>query len=148
MGFNLSPFIFFDNCVPMTIPIIAINVILIKKLQSISKWFTEEKNPIRELREMMTKEVPMATFIGIFKKLTNAGIIIKPPPAPTNPVKIPTTEPSPAAKNVLFFCEDVVLISNTLFFRIILYEAAIIKPAKIKSKKIFFVITKFPILKI
>lgn len=147
-GFNFSPLIFFDNCVPMKIPTIAIADILPKKFQSIFRSFTDEKNPIRELIDIITKEVPMATFMGIFRKLTNAGIIIKPPPAPTNPVKNPTTEPSPTAKKALFFCEDVALISNTLFFRIILYEAAIIKHAKIRSKKIFFVITKFPNLKI
>lgn len=102
IGLSFLPLIIFDNSVPITIPIMEIAEIVPKKFQSISTLFIEEKNPIRELNETMTNEVPMATFIGVFNKLTKAGIIKNPPPAPSKPVMIPTAEPCPAARTVLF----------------------------------------------
>ena len=102
IGLSFLPLIFFDNSVPVRIPIMEIAEIVPKKFQSISTLFIEEKNPNRELNETMTSEVPMATFIGVFNKLTNAGMIKNPPPAPSKPVMIPTAEPCPAARTVLF----------------------------------------------
>lgn len=43
---------------------------------------------------MISKDVPIAFFIGTFPNKTNAGTIANPPPTPTNPVKIPTPSPS------------------------------------------------------
>lgn len=108
-GFSFLPSIFLDNSVPMRIPIIEIAEIVPKKFQLISTLFIDEKNPIKELNETITNEVPMATFIGVFNKLTNAGMIKNPPPAPSKPVMIPTAEPCPAARTVLFL--DVIFFS-------------------------------------
>ena len=43
---------------------------------------------------IITNDVPTASFIGNLDKRTKAGIIKNPPPAPTNPVTIPTIAPS------------------------------------------------------
>ena len=43
--------------------------------------------------KIINNEVPIAVFIFNPAKITNVGIIIKPPPAPTIPVKRPTSEP-------------------------------------------------------
>lgn len=43
---------------------------------------------------MIKSEVPTASFMGNLASTTNAGIIKKPPPAPTKPVSAPTTSPS------------------------------------------------------
>ena len=46
--------------------------------------------PINELIVIINNEVPMAFFIGNLANFNKAGIIKKPPPAPINPIKIPT----------------------------------------------------------
>ena len=102
-GFSFFPSIFFDNCEPIIIPATAIAVIEINSFHSIFTWFTEDTKPIKELKEIMTKEVPIAIFIGIFKRLTNAGMIIKPPPAPTNPLMKPIIPPKITKTVGLFF---------------------------------------------
>lgn len=42
---------------------------------------------------MIKSDVPTAIFIGVFAKNNNAGIIRKPPPAPTNPATRPMIIP-------------------------------------------------------
>ena len=50
-------------------------------------------NPMSELAAIIKSDVPIA-FLGVsLHKNINAGIIIKPPPEPTNPVKNPTNDP-------------------------------------------------------
>ncbi len=49
--------------------------------------------PIEELMVMINNEVPTACFIGNLAKNKRAGIIRNPPPAPRNPVTIPTKKP-------------------------------------------------------
>lgn len=115
-GLSFFPSIFLDNCEPMMIPTMAIDEMVVNNFQSIFTVFIDEKNPMSELSEMITNEVPMATFIGVLSRLTSAGMIINPPPAPTKPVKIPTTDPSPAAKRVLFFCKSDVLVTQSVVF--------------------------------
>lgn len=102
-GLSFLPSIFFDNCAPIIIPTMEMDETVASSFQLIGTLCIEVKNPIREFREMMTSEVPMATFIGVLSKLTSAGIIIKPPPAPTKPVSTPTTDPCPAAKDCYFY---------------------------------------------
>ena len=48
------------------------------------------EKPIKELHEIINREVPMAFLIGNLAKCTKAGIIKKPPPAPIKPISIPT----------------------------------------------------------
>lgn len=71
-----------------------IKVKLNKNDQSIVKFSTSPINPISDLIAIMSNEVATAFFIGSLAKSTKAGIIKKPPPAPTIPVKTPTTKPS------------------------------------------------------
>lgn len=52
------------------------------------------KKPINDLKAIMIKEVPTATFISTFASITRAGIMRKPPPAPIIPVIPPTMRPS------------------------------------------------------
>ena len=49
--------------------------------------------PMLEFIKIINNEVPTACFIGKLAKNNNAGIIKKPPPAPKNPVTIPTKNP-------------------------------------------------------
>ncbi len=42
-----------------------------------------KKNPIKDFRVTITRDVPMAFLISIFANSTNAGMIKKPPPAPS-----------------------------------------------------------------
>ncbi len=58
----------------------------------LSKFKAPEK-PTKELMAITIRDVPMAFLIGILKKTFKAGTIRKPPPAPTNPVKVPTRLP-------------------------------------------------------
>lgn len=60
--------------------------------------------PTSEFTPMISKEVPVATFIGKPAIITRAGIIINPPPAPTSPVSRPIKRPSIIRKSTL--CED------------------------------------------
>ena len=54
-----------------------------KNCQSISIVIASpNKKPNKDFIAMMTNEVPTATFISTFAKMTNAGIIKNPPPAP------------------------------------------------------------------
>ena len=64
-----------------------------KKFHSIFVVAILPKKPIRELKTIMTKEVATALFMGNFAVNSKAGIIKKPPPTPTKPVKIPIKIP-------------------------------------------------------
>ena len=69
-------------------------VTLNNKVQSIVLLPRSPVNPIKDLAAMINNEVPTACFIGSLLNITSAGIIKNPPPAPTNPVNIPTNAPS------------------------------------------------------
>lgn len=65
-----------------------------RKGQSMSIFSTSPMKPIKDLMAMISNEVATAFFMGNLANKTKAGIIKKPPPAPTIPVKTPTTNPS------------------------------------------------------
>jgi len=66
-----------------------------RKVQSIDiVKASPKKNPVSDLKAMMIKEVPTATFMSILANRTKAGMIKNPPPAPMSPVTPPTKNPS------------------------------------------------------
>ena len=79
----------------MNIPTITIEVNLNKNVQSISELRASPKrNPNSDLTVTIIKEVPIAFLISIPPKNIKAGMMRKPPPAPTNPVTAPIRNPS------------------------------------------------------
>ena len=79
-----------------------------------------------ELMAIINKEVPTAVLKGRPVRNTNAGIIKKPPPAPTSPVRNPISKPSIITRNVLKrWLADV----GSFFFRISETEASTISKA-------------------
>ncbi len=79
----------------MPIPAIARVLNEAKNIQSIFKLVDKSPvNPIKDLMAIIINEVPTAFFMGKPANKTKAGMIKKPPPAPTNPVKAPTNKPS------------------------------------------------------
>ena len=71
------------------------DVKIARNFQSISMFIASpRKKPIKDLMAIIIKDVPTATFISTFAKMTNAGIIKNPPPAPIKPVMLPTKRPS------------------------------------------------------
>jgi len=92
--FNFLPSIKFDKYIPINIPITDMPVKLSKNSQSIIKFSTSPINPINDLIAIINNDVATAFFIGSLANKTKAGIIKNPPPAPTIPVSIPTTNPS------------------------------------------------------
>ena len=66
--------------------------------QSILILDKSPRNPINEFIAIIQSDVPTAFFIGSFANSTSAGIIKKPPPAPTIPAKTPITVASSAIK--------------------------------------------------
>ena len=66
-----------------------------------SCWYFQ--NPTADFAAMITKLVPTASLMGSLPRTTNAGTIRKPPPTPTNPVKMPTRIPSIAIKTAGVF---------------------------------------------
>lgn len=94
IGFNFSASIFLDKAVPIIIPTIAKAEIVNKNYQSIRVASPSPKKPINDLAAIITNEIPTASFIGNLLKNTKAGITRNPPPAPTNPVRMPTKAPS------------------------------------------------------
>ncbi len=133
-GLSVSQDIFFDTLLPINIPMIARTAICKRSVQSTGTRCSPLVNPMREFSAMIKSDVPMASFIGILLKITNAGIIINPPPAPTNPVIVPTTIPSNMIQMMCFFLPVFLSFSG----RIIESEAAIISTAKNPSKNISF----------
>ena len=93
--FSLEPSIFFDNAIPIKIPNTENAVKMSKRDPSrLGVVCTSPINPINDFAAIMNKEVPTANFMGILAKITSAGIIRNPPPAPTKPVSTPTKVPS------------------------------------------------------
>src|SRR5690606_22679430 len=79
---------------PKYIPPIAIAVKINRKFHLIGCRPKSPKNPIREFNAIIIKEVPMASLMGRFIKITRAGTSKKPPPAPRNPVTSPIPNPN------------------------------------------------------
>ena len=69
-----------------------------RKGQSIERFSISPINPIKDLSAMISKEVATAFFMGRPASKTKAGMIRKPPPAPTIPVASPTANPSKIIK--------------------------------------------------
>ena len=65
--------------------------------------FNSAVKPKLDLIAIINRDVPTASFMLIFVSNNRAGIIRKPPPAPTKPVISPTTIPSKAIKHVIIF---------------------------------------------
>lgn len=66
-----------------------------KKYQSISNVKkSPKKNPIKQFKQTITNEVPMASLIGNLAMSIKAGTIKNPPPAPIKPIKTPKKNPS------------------------------------------------------
>ena len=79
----------------MKMPSKEIPVNMERKLQSISMVSASpRKNPSKDLKAIIIKDVPMATFMSMLAKITSAGMIRNPPPAPIIPVTPPTSKPS------------------------------------------------------
>ena len=77
-------------------------VSLSEEQAKIAKEKQKEKNldnaniifEVKDFKDIIASEVAIACFILSFVKITNTGIIIKPPPAPTSPVINPIKDPS------------------------------------------------------
>ena len=94
-GLSFSPEILLDRNAPKNIPPTAMAEKTNRKLQSMAcPRPRSPKNPSKDFDAIIINEVPTACFMGNFAKTTSAGIIRKPPPAPTNPVTNPTISPS------------------------------------------------------
>lgn len=91
--FRIAPLTCLFKALPNKMPMMAIVVTVSISGHSIlfKPWLL--KKPARELSDIISKEVPIAFFIGSFIKNTSAGINKKPPPAPKNPVTNPTIIP-------------------------------------------------------
>ena len=69
----------------------------IRKVQSMAGWVaTSLAKPMSELAAIISSEVPTASRMGSRANSTRAGMIMKPPPAPTSPVTVPTAAPCAA----------------------------------------------------
>ena len=79
--------------VPTKIPETDSVVNIIRKSHSICRKAKSELKPIIELNVMIINEVATACLIVNRANNTKAGTIIKPPPAPTKPVRSPTPKP-------------------------------------------------------
>ena len=93
---RLFPSIKFVRYTPIKIPTIDKRVNTDRSYQSKIRFELPKspRKPNKDLIAIINKEVATAFFIGSFANKTRAGIIKKPPPAPTIPVKIPTIKPS------------------------------------------------------
>ena len=78
----------------MIIPSVANKTITIKKFQSMVVCDISPINPTMDLILIIKMEEAIAFFIGSFPKITNAGMIKNPPPAPTIPVNMPSPSPT------------------------------------------------------
>ena len=92
-GFSFLPSIFFEMEIPIKIPTTDNALKIKRKFQSCLTIFKVVKNPKIEFMEIMKSEVATALFILIPNNITKAGTIKNPPPAPINPVIIPTNSP-------------------------------------------------------
>ena len=93
MGFNFRPSILVATPIPTKIPTTDNEVKMVRKVQSCATIFMVLKKPSIEFIAMMINEVATALFIGNPISITNAGTIKNPPPAPINPVIMPTKSP-------------------------------------------------------
>lgn len=93
---SFSPGTNFDKYEPKKMPTTERAVNEIRNFQSTSIFDKSPTKPMRDLAAMINNEVPTAIFMGKRANKTKAGIIKNPPPAPTIPVRIPTTPPSRA----------------------------------------------------
>lgn len=96
MGFSFALSILLEKATPNNIPITEMEVNVRRKTQSILTLSNEEPKPIKELIEMIKRAVATASFIEMPNSITSAGTMRKPPPAPINPVMIPTINPCDA----------------------------------------------------
>lgn len=92
-GFSFFPSIFLDNATPIKIPTTDNTEKESKNNQLTVILSKENIKPKMELIAMMNKEVATASFIEIPSRSIKAGTMRKPPPAPINPVIIPTNSP-------------------------------------------------------
>ena len=100
---------------------------------------------MRELHVMIIKEVATACLIDNLAKSTKAGTIIKPPPAPTKPVRSPT--PNPMSSNKRSFLLEMVLEEVSIFgLCIIKVDDKIIIRLKNNINAISLVMTKLPMV--
>lgn len=88
--------------------------------------------PISELMAMMNRDVPDAVFIGSRVNNTRAGIIRKPPPAPTSPVRKPMSDPSRIVNGIRMLLG---WFTTSFLPRIMEIDARIIKIANTPSNK-------------
>ena len=91
--FNLSPGTLLPMIPPAKMPAIARDEIVNNKRQSMVLCPMSPVKPIKEFRAIMSKDVPMASFIGSLISRTSDGISKKPPPAPNRPVTSPIPNP-------------------------------------------------------
>lgn len=134
-GFNTLPSIFLESVVPTTIPAIESVAIFVKKTKSTATpSIISDEKPILEFMAMIKSEVPMVCFMSRFAKKSNAGIMIKPPPAPKKPIKIPTKNPIIASLYLLLFKGNCF---ETFDFLIINAAELSIRIAKITKIKLF-----------
>ena len=118
IGFSFFPSIFFESKTPTKIPEIDSDAKVNKNCQSTNTESSDDVKPIKEFKAIMNNDVATASFMLIFKSITNAGTIKNPPPAPINPVIIPTKSPWETNRVKLVSCDLKSLCS--LIFLIIL----------------------------
>lgn len=143
--FNLMPGILRESTLPKCTPTMAIDVMVSKNGQSIGRVSKSPKKPVSELSAIIKSEVPVAVFIGKPVSRTNAGMMRKPPPAPTKPVSSPIKVPSKTMSKVLYFFREGCI---SLRPRIMVKDANTIRTAKRPSKKSRFVTTNSPVVSI
>lgn len=143
--FNWSPLTLDDIFCPIKIPPTANNVNGIRSFQSIVIVLILPKNPKNEFIDIIANEVPTATFILRLLSFVNAGIIIKPPPAPTIPVKHPIHKPLTKFSARLFLF--IITSLNSVLPLIIINADPIMITENNTNIKMRFVNSKSPIKK-
>lgn len=144
-GFSFSLEIYVVSMIPIAIPKLLAIVKLLSKDQSIAMCVCmSPENPMRDFAAMITSDVPTASFMGIPARITRAGIIRKPPPAPTSPVKIPTRAPSRIVKSIVLYGEIVSCDGDVLYGRIIENAASTMIIAKRIRMNESLLIVKYP----
>ena len=79
---------------PTRIPSAEMPAVIKRKGQSIGSCPISPVKPNKDLTVIIISDVATASFIGILARITSAGMMRKPPPAPTKPVTAPTMRPS------------------------------------------------------
>ena len=90
---------------PIKAPIIDTSEIIIRKSYSIDILFKNISvpKPNKLLQVINIRDVPIASLNFNLEKIVKVGTIKKPPPAPTSPVIIPTTEPMTESATFSYF---------------------------------------------